>query len=206
MIYRRGDFVLKICQFLCEILPVIFWTLLIFGFQEKHLALATLISALIHELGHLSFLLIKRDIKADIRGANTGFKIVNHRRLSYKSQLFLYLAGSFTNFAVAAICLILSSLFGEFFIFFAAINITTGVSNLLPIEGYDGYGAIKTYGEEKEMSDNFFRRLSILSTSLIFLLTVLSLYMMDRLDGGYWIFAIFSYTMIKRMERSLSCG
>ncbi len=204
MSYRKKGIILRFCEFMCGSLSMLFWVLLIFGFEEGYVAIATLLSALIHEMGHIVFLHFSRNSRASLRAVESGFRIKSANMLDYKSQRWLYLSGSMANILTASFCLILSLVFGGFFVFFSIINLATAFSNLLPIEGYDGYGAIKTYVEEKEFPCSFLRALSTLSTSLVFILTVLSLYLMDRLDGGYWIFAIFSFTMIKHMENGLS--
>lgn len=201
--HLKRNVIIRFLEFACNILPILFWVLLIFGFEDGYVALSTLLAGLIHELGHLVYLHLNVESGASLRGVENGFRIKSGSIISYKKQIWLYLSGACANIIVSIFCLVISFLFGDFFIFFGLINLLTAMSNLLPVEGYDGYGAIKSYLEDREFPDAFLRGLSLISTSLIFIFTLLSLYLMDRLDGGYWIFAIFSITMIKHMGRSL---
>ena len=47
------------------------------------------------------------------------------------------------------------------------------------------------------------KALERISTFLIFMLAILSLYLIDRYGGGYWLFAIFFSMMIKRIGKGL---
>ena len=74
----------------------------------------------------------------------------------------------------------------------------------MPIEGYDGYGIMRTLIEEKEENHSLLRLLDGASASLTFILCIFSIYLIDRYGGGYWPFAVFFVSMIKRFDKTLS--
>lgn len=181
----------------CTILPVFFWLFLIFGFEEPLMAIITLVSALIHEMGHIGYIMIAKGLTPSIKGVLSGFRIRTGSGLSYDEEIGTYLAGPAVNIFVFVVCSFLAIPFGGIFAVIALINLATALSNLLPIEGYDGYGALMAIISKREMGNGAVRRLSYLSSTLIFLLCILSLYLIDRQGGGYWIFAVFFISMIK---------
>ena len=79
---------MKYIRFAQHILSVIFWTLLMFGFDSSRMAILTLLSALLHELGHL---LILNSIDSSVfylpKGRIYGFRIIPSPCISYKEEL-----------------------------------------------------------------------------------------------------------------------
>jgi hypothetical protein len=77
------------------------------------------------------------------------------------------------------------------------------ISNLLPIEGYDGYGALTSISGmlgSGELEPFVLKWISFFFTALM---TLISLYLMYYLNGGYWIFAIFSVSTLSFIKKSL---
>ena len=192
-----------ISERVCRILPVFFWLFLIFGFEEPLMAIITLFSALLHECGHIGYILLKKEIPLNLKGVISGFRIKNSPRLSYREEMCLYLSGPAVNLGIFVIASLLARLFGKICPLIATINLATALSNLAPIEGYDGYGAILAYLREREVGETAEAALRCLSTALIFLLTLLSLYFIDRFGGGYWIFVLFFISTLRRVDRGL---
>lgn len=188
---------------LCEILPVFFWIFLIFGFDEPHVAIMTILSALIHEAGHICYVVTRLDGRPDLRGALSGFRIRKSPFMSYKQEFLTYLSGPLANLFVFVVLSLLSAVIGGEFFPFAIINLTTAVSNLLPIVGYDGYGILVTLIKMRDMKPLYLTLLSSISDALIFSLCIISLYFIDRHDGGYWIFGLFFVSMIKCINTNI---
>lgn len=186
-----------------SILPIFFWLFLVFGFEEPVMAIITLCSALIHEAGHIEYIMIVKRIKPSIRGVLSGFRIKANAGLSYDEEIGTYLAGPTVNIIVFLLFSLLAVIFGETFAIIAQVNLATALSNLLPIEGYDGYGALMAMANKLEMGERTMRILSHLSSALIFIFCILSLYLIDRQGGGYWIFAVFFISMIKCINSEL---
>ncbi len=191
---------------ICAILPMFFWLFLIFGFDEPAMALATIIAAIIHEGGHIGYIMIRRGLSPSIKGVISGFRIKANATLSYEDEIGLYLSGPAANLIMLVMLVPLSFLaipFGEPLRLLALINLATALSNLLPIDGYDGYGALAAVINKREAGDGPIRFLSLLSSALIFLFCILSLYFIDRQGGGYWIFLIFFVSMIKCIDKAI---
>lgn len=197
----KFDLLKNILGLFCAILPSVFWCLVIFGFEDVTAAVATIISALIHEGGHILYIAFRRLPSGGIRGVLSGFRIRTTSLTSYNDKIITYLAGPAANIA-AFFALTPLIPFGNFFALLGVMNLATAISNLLPIEGYDGYGILYTLSERNEWSTAM-KALETVSTFLIFMLAILSLYLIDRYGGGYWLFAIFFSMMIKRIGKGL---
>ena len=185
------------------VLPMFFWLFLIFGFNEPSMALWTIIAAVIHESGHIIYIISKKKLHPNIRGVLSGFRIKTAASLSYDEEIGVYLAGPLANLICFVLFSILSFYFDENLSFAAIINLATALSNLLPIDGYDGYHTLMTLIQKYELGDRLANTLSHISSSIIFLLAVLSLYFIDRQNGGYWIFLIFFSSMLKCIKKSV---
>ena len=185
------------------ILPAFFWLILIFGFDDVGIALITLLSALLHEVGHIGFLVMKKKVTPTLRGALSGFRIKTSAVLSYDEERAFYFSGPLVNLVLFVFSSILSLWLGDLLSVFAIINLVSALSNLLPIEGYDGYGIIRVTLEKSDSGQTGLKILSLVSISLIFFLCIISLYLINRLNGGYWIFFIFFFAMLKRFRDEL---
>ena len=183
-------------------LPAIFWLLLLFGFDSPPLAISTLIAAALHELGHIAYLLARGGISLFSPRAN-GFRLYPSRSLSYKEEMLLAAAGPASNLLSAALFAILSAFAGEYFQILALFNLMTMASNLLPIEGQDGYNILRAFFSERfAHTESVLKRISF---TFSVLLTFLALYLIEKLNTGYWIFALFSvyvYTFIRKSQKT----
>lgn len=189
-------------------LPAIFWILLIFGFEEPWIAVTTLLSALIHECGHVCYITLFAGSSHRLRAVGNGLRIKTVGSLSYREERMTYLSGPLANLLTFVVCFVICLIFRRegdgFLLYFGIINIATALSNLMPIEGYDGYGIIRSLIEEREMGGGILRALTAISAALTFILCILSLYLIDRYSGGYWLFAVFFVSMIKHFDKALS--
>jgi Zn-dependent protease len=139
---------------------------------------------------------------SNMRGVLSGFRIKSEGIGSYRQRILGYLGGPMSN--IISSLLFFAFFRGEYFRMLAMLNMATALSNLLPIEGYDGYGIILSIIEMKECGSLSHRVLTRVSTGLILCFTIFSLYLMDRVGGGYWIFAIFFSFLIKVIDRDIS--
>lgn len=188
----------------CAVLPVFFWMFLIFGFEEPDMAIMTIAAALLHELGHIGYIFLFFKQKPNIRGVLNGMKLRSVSTLSYDEEIGLYLSGISVNLFLFVILSFAASILAVDLWTFAIINLATALSNLLPIEGYDGYGALITMMQKKDNCREIEIALSRLSSALIFIFCIVSLYFIDRQSGGYWIFAVFFVSMIKCIRKGLN--
>lgn len=180
-----------------DILPLFFWTFLIFGFDSPDIAILTILSAAVHEIGH-----IIGGACADslcVRSHISGFRI-KLGAFGYLRDIAVLLGGPIANLAVFLICLPLDGIFGGYISTVGYVNLMTAISNLLPIEGYDGYGVIRKFLERQESA----RGLSILGWVSFFFsaaLTLLSLYLLLKYGEGYWIFGVFFISTVGKIRQ-----
>ena len=195
---------LRFSSFICNFLCVVFWVLLIFGFDEPASAGATLLAVMVHEGGHELCLLLRQGEFSKMRGAPLGFKIEASGALSYKDELALLSAGAAANiiFALAALPFSYFSGWQGYAHTLMTVNLATAVSNLIPVRGRDGYGILRTLAERNE-SEDLMRFADICSFTVSLGLCFLSLYLMQRLGEGYWIFAVFFFSLFCEVSHGL---
>ena len=185
---------MKFLLFFEKTLTLLFWFLLILGFDTPSVAYMTVIAAAIHECGHLfmSFFFAKGNTSLP-HAAISGFRIKSYG-LSYKEELFVALGGPVLNFllGLALIQLPFTPRSAEYFDLFGVINILTCVSNLLPITGFDGYRAVECILAMRiRNSERVAEIMATVSFGFSVLSTFLSLYLILKTGEGYWIFAVF---------------
>ena len=137
---------MRLAKFLSKILPLLFWALLILGFDCLYVSVLTALAAAIHECGHLIFAPSHK--KATLPRADiSGFRI-KISGMSYKEELITALGGPLINILLGGIFLLFfgNSPFANYAKVFGIINLLTALSNLLPIEGYDGYKILLCIG------------------------------------------------------------
>ena len=190
---------LEILELLCgSVLPLIFWVALIFGFDAPYIAILTIISALTHELGHKAAIYLLSNKRSRIRPHASGFRIKRADSLSYLSEIIILLAGPCINLLLFICSLPFRNSLGGYITAFGLVNLATGISNLLPIEGYDGYGAIceifSALGRQE-----LIKHLNYFSFVVSIGITFVSLYLIERFGEGYWLFGLFFFTVISKL-------
>lgn len=182
-------------------LPLIFWVLLIFGFDAPYVAILTIATALIHEIGHLAAIYtVKKEYKSTPRADISGFRI-EVRNLSYKEEMICALAGPLINLVLGILLLLLFD--SEYALVFSALNIMTALSNLLPVRGYDGYkfalSCASLYSDNPARVELILERFSFFFSAVM---CFLSLYFILKIGEGYWIFAVFfSFLLAEILKR-----
>ena len=192
---------MKILTLFTEALSVVFWVLVIFGFDMPYVAVLTISAALIHELSHLAAIFaFKKELKNAPRGAVSGFRIAISE-LSYREEMICAAAGPLSNLISGLLLLPFSK--HEYIAMFATVNIMTALSNLLPMRGYDGYNFLRAfafaYSKNPWRLEMFLGKLSFAIAAIS---CFLSLYLMLKIGEGYWIFAVFfSFLLSEILQR-----
>ena len=181
-----------------SVLPIIFWVSIIFGFDTPCIAILTIICALIHECGHYFTILCFSKSAGALRGHSSGFRIKQRKALPYGKEIAVLLAGPTLNIICFVICLLFSDHLFGYLRLFGYVSLATGISNLLPVEGYDGYGALNELFRSLER-DDLSRSLETFSFVFSVCLIFLSLYLIDRFSEGYWIFGLFFVTVVSKL-------
>ncbi len=187
-----------------EILSIFFWVLLIFGFGDPIFAGLSVIAAFIHEFGHELCLFLSGKGGMLAKGRLFGFKIEKVGVFSYREECLLYASGVISNLVFSVLALPFLPMRRDYVLLFIFVNLATAISNLLPVEGFDGYGILRSLAAYFGKEEGFVRIFSIVSLALITLFCFLSLYMMDRYDLGYWTYAVFSLSLLSKLGKILN--
>ena len=181
---------------------MLFVTLFIFSFEKPAMAFATIISALIHEIGHIIALYFLGGIEFSMpKGKLDGFRIYTKKILSYKKELIVLLAGPIANFIVFLLFIFWQN---EFAFLIASVNFLTMLSNLMPVSRYDGYKALECiFAMRSKDITSYQPTLSKISFAFSVILAFFSLYLILKLGTGYFIFGVFIYNLIKTISKSL---
>ena len=193
--------VIEILQLLSgSVLPIIFWVSLIFGFDVPYIAVLTIISAVLHEIGHCIAIRIVNGKGAEIRGHASGFRIKRSESLSSRDEIFILLAGPGVNVMLFLLTWPLGNALDGYIRTLGIVNLVTGISNLMPFEGYDGYGAVCEMLHSVGRAD-LVKRLEVISFILSIAVTFASLYFIERFGEGYWIFGLFFFTVLSKLVK-----
>lgn len=195
--------ILKFFQLISNILPMIFWGLVLFSFEEYFLAWSTIFCAIIHELGHIISIAMTSETSMTFRSVINGFRIKTKKMRSYGEEALIYLSGPLANFTAFLLCFVLSQNSNERLATIGTVNLLTACSNLMPINGYDGYGFLQAMIKKYELPSQILKIISTFSSALIFCFCLFSLYLIDRYAEGYWIFAVFFVAMVKEIDAGL---
>ena len=195
---------MKFIFLLNKILPMVFWVLLIFGFDSAYISVLTILSAIVHEGGHLIAMLLFCKKKNSNPTANiSGFRI-NAYGLSYKEELIAACGGPMMNLAVGLLCFVfpIPHGFDEYIKSFGILNIMTMISNLLPIMEYDGYKIIRCiialFSKNATEGEKILYWISFFFTSVM---CFLSLYIMLKMGEGYWLFGVFFTVLLSSITK-----
>ena len=198
----------KLISFFERSLAILFWVLLMLGFDAPYITVLTVSAAVIHELGHIiAAFCISGSVRIP-RGDISGFRI-KMSGLSYKEELIVALGGPLINILLGVILLKLpfpkTAL--PYLRTFGILNIMTAISNLLPIESYDGHKALlclaAIFTSRHLLAEAIMHKLSF---GFCAVMCFLSLYLILKLGEGYWLFAVFFSVLlssiIKRQKQA----
>ena len=185
---------MKILNFLLEILRAGFWFCLLFALDRPYLAVLTLLSLAFHEAFHI-FALMRLARGARMRTHLCGLRIYPNEVLSYREQRRIAAAGPLGGLIGALLCFIFSPLAPSYLMDFALCHLLTSLSNLLPIEGYDGHRILKTtlalHGNGD--ADKIAGALSFFFSAV---LTLASLSVFGILGEGLWASGAFLFSLL----------
>ena len=161
---------------------------------------AFLISAAIHEFGHLMLAKIKK-IKIDSLELSIFGASIKAQGLpcSYGDEALLALAGPAANFLSALLCIPLALwLDCEFLKAFCAASVGLAIVNLLPIKSFDGGRVLSSILLQKSSQRTAHCVLEITSFLFLFLIWSISVYFIIRAQSCLPLF-VFSGAVFLRM-------
>ncbi|MBQ8371577.1 MAG: hypothetical protein IJX38_01375 [Clostridia bacterium] len=188
---------MRLGEIFCKLLTVIFLVSILYGFDDAAVVHLTLIASFVHECGHISAARITRCAASLPSGRLLGLKIKIDKSASYKQQLAVLLGGPLANIAASLLSFLVFGIHSEYMRLFSVLNMTTALSNLMPLDGFDGYRLLMLAAESHN-SDALLRITDFLSYIFSAAATVISLYFLYRLDTGYWFFALFFTLFISK--------
>ncbi len=156
----------------------------------------TIISSMLHEIGHLAIMLILKNKPEKIRFELTGINIIRNqdKKISSKKEVLIALGGPLMNlFIVTICCIILSTYDNDSILIFSGINLILMIFNLLPIKKLDG--GLALYHSLSKKFDLNFTYLILKVTSIIFILIIfvwgIYIFIVSRYNISLIIIAIF---------------
>ena len=182
------------------LLSLVFWIAIIFSFDETDLAVLTVSAIFLHELGHITYAWIISGKLCMPRPSTYGFKLRTERILTYKEETLLYISGPLANIFVFVALYPLAKNGHEYLLKFSVINLLTALSNLLPIDGYDGFGIIRAMTSALLPYRTAYIICNLVSFVCSFCICTVSLYIIDRTGGNFWFFGIFFSSFISKLS------
>lgn len=203
--HKKNRFLTFLPRVFFLIFPFLFWCIFVFAMDTPYVAIATLISAFIHELGHEAAFLFLNKKSSLPHPRLFGFGIYcTTDSISYREEIFLAAMGPFFNLLGIFIGGLVLGLGTEACEIFSVINAATCISNLLPIKGYDGYKIAVSSARLFTSSDTPVRVIDGFSYFLIIALCFLSLYLIGKIGEGFWIFFVFFSSLLSCTKKSIS--
>lgn len=174
-----------------RVLPFLFIVFLMLAFDAAWVTVLMLAVAAIHELGHIgaAVLVGAGDISAP-RAVLTGLRIKTGRLLSYRDEAIIALGGPLINLLIFAVLLPLCRV-SDYILAFAAVNLLTALSNLIPIRSFDGHRILIGLLAARLSAEGLERVSHALTLAVSASVALLSLLFMMKVGEGYWIFAVF---------------
>ena len=188
---------MKTLKFISErALPLLFWIMLMLAFDTPTMTFLTICAALTHEIGHIAVMsFLTKGLLSLPRAVIFGMRLRADRMLSYKEEAVLAAGGPIINLLV--FFFLIPTFDNDYAYTFAVLNLLTAISNLIPINGYDGYRILSAF---MSRFPNPTLSESIMShTSLLFSVFAVfaSLFFILKIGEGYWVFAVFFVILIK---------
>lgn len=185
-----------------SIFGILMILILMFGDNYKYTVIA-LCAALVHESGHIiAALILKMKIDGftlNILGAKIGVSLPMY---SYKKEMLLSLSGPFANIVSGIISLFVfkSSIAqtNTYLVFFTIASFFLAILNLLPIKGFDGgriFICLSAPLLDAYTPEKWLERLSFL---FVFILWVISVYLMLRIGSSLTLF-VFSTALFAEL-------
>lgn len=162
-------------------------------------ALASLLAAFLHELGHILAARISKIKFREIRLTPFGASLIPSADMgSFSSEIFICAAGPSMNFLCAAITFFVFSHTNQFLNLFILSSLFLGTLNLLPVYEFDGgrilFAAIEGIFSFKSAKNI----LSVSSFLVVFSLWTLSLYFIIKSAASLSLF-VFSCSLFAKL-------
>lgn len=168
-------------------------------FTHSYISIAALLASALHEISHILAAKICKiplcELKLGIFGAALRPTI---SLLSYKKEIFLAIAGPFSNILCALPLIMFVKEANSFCQLFISASLFLGFLNLLPITDFDGGRILYCLIAYKFSPTSALKTIKILSFLLVFILWTLSIYLLLKLSTSLSLF-IFSLSLFTKL-------
>lgn len=157
-----------------------------------------ILAAAIHEAGHI--------VSARLLGIRLLYYRINpagivlhfdYQHVPYYKEMLVHLGGPLLGLASAATA---SCLTGDGARFFIGVSATMSLVNLLPVEGFDGGGALAAMLGELFLPDTVYRTSKAVSAVFVLLLWCAVLWIELRVGGNLGLMVFAVYVMITNIK------
>lgn len=166
-------------------------------FDKTGIVIPVIISALVHELGHI-IAALKYGCKIKNISLMPGGFLIKKTRCNNKScEIFVLLCGPLFNIIFATVFLLLNSIIPyDGLLISSAINYILGIVNLFPIYGLDG-GNIILEHISKERTNNLFLKLSAVLSIMFFILLLFYTVKVKNINAVFIVFYLICVNILK---------
>lgn len=162
--------------------------------DKTNISFCSIVSALLHETGHMLCLFSLKAKPKEIKFGLFGMRIVRgNKTLSYKNELLTALSGPLVNIMLFAVFL-----YWKKTLVFSAVNLALGIFNLLPVKPMDGgealYYFLCSYCEENKI-----KRITDITTFLtVIFLTVAGVFVLIKSGYNFMLLVVSVYIVFYR--------
>ncbi len=162
--------------------------------DKTDISLYSILSALLHETGHLTSLFLFKARPKEISFGLFGMRITRGAKtLSFRQEVLTALAGPFVNIILFAVFLCCKKT-----LMFSAVNLALGIFNLLPVKPMDGgealYFFLCSFCEE-----NRIKRITDITTVLtVIFLTAAGVIVLIKSGYNFMLLVVSVYIVIYR--------
>lgn len=200
-IYKKSVRYFRFSHFLFYAFAVSFWCILLYAFDAPYAANATLIAAIVHELGHMLAFRTLNESSSVPKPRLFGFRIKSSAWASYKKDIICAASGPLANIILCLFGLPILFLSTDAYSVFAVISLATAASNLLPVKGYDGYKILTSAAHLMSDSSVIINIIDAFSFLTVCALTFASLFFIAKFNEGYWIFILFFCLLLSEIGK-----
>ena len=162
--------------------------------DKTNISFYSILSALLHETGHMLCLFFLKAKPKEIKFGLFGMRIVRgNKTLTYKNELLTALSGPLVN-----IILFVLFLHWEKTLMFSAVNLALGIFNLLPVKPMDG-GEALYYLLCGFYEENRIKRITDITTFMtVIFLTVTGILVLIKSEYNFMLLIVSAYIVFYR--------
>lgn len=174
---------------------VLLFTIAVISSVREDLIILFLISSLLHEVGHLVFIITFCGKPQRLSISLTEFNIsCDMSKLSFFQELLISTSGFVTNFFLSLVSFLFYLCFkSHLFYDFSAVNILIGIFNILPIKSLDGEAVLSNILSRRLSSETVDTIITFLSVIFLIPIAILGFMTLFTTVNNYSLLFVFIY-------------